>query len=337
VVKNLIANQRFYNAAELMHQHLKTAGSALIIEVLEGILATQDAGERHGNEAVMLQYYVEHMFEQLDQDSALDEGKLGGLEWAYLNVLENSKRPPRMLARQLSNSAEFFRDMLSLMYRAEGDEPIDPEDPEERERVKNLAHHAYTLFHTWRLLPGQSGERIDARELDQWVDSARALCAAVGSGAVADQRIGELFAYSPSDPDGPWPHASVRSVIECLASDRLETGVYIGIRNKRGVTSRGILDGGDLECESAPRIDPPSYSDSNGLARRSASRPLSDSHIGHRAPGGHMKLSVPDVAQACKRGLTSHFDDVLGAGENLDRCGRNGRGPFGIEAIHVPH
>jgi len=247
VVGKLVACGRSYNAAELLHQHLQSAGSALIIIVLEGILADQGSDERHGNEGVMLQYYVEHMFQVLDQDNTLDEGRLGTLEWRYLNVLENSKRPPRMLTRQLSRSPEFFRDMLSLMYRAEGDEPLDSEEPEERERVKQLAHHAYTLFHTWRLLPGQSGDRIDARELDRWVDSARALCAAVGRGSPADSRIGELFAHSPSDPDGAWPHAAVRAVIERLANDRLESGMYIGTRNRRGVTSRGILDGGDLE------------------------------------------------------------------------------------------
>lgn len=247
VVGNLVKSRRAYNAAQMMHQHLEKAGSALIIDVLEGILATQDAYEPHGNEAVMLQYYVEHMFQQLDRDASLDDGKLGAMEWAYLNVLENSKRPPRMLARQLSNSPEFFRDILSLMYRAEGEEPIDSEDPEERERVKKLARHAYKLLHTWRLLPGHVGDRIDARELDRWVDSARALCAAAGRGLPADSRIGELFAYSPNDPDGTWPHAAVRSVIERLVNDRLDTGVYVGARNKRGVTSRGMLDGGDLE------------------------------------------------------------------------------------------
>jgi transcriptional regulator with XRE-family HTH domain len=249
IITNLIAHERPYSAAELLHRHLKDVDSRIIVAVLESILKTQDSSAAEGNESVMVQYYVEHMFEQLDHEKNLPSDQLATLEWQFLNLLDNSKRPPRMLLSQLSTSPEFFVELLSLMYRAEGEEPVEIEDDDDRARVKNLAHHAYTLFHMWKLLPGQTGERINAEELNRWVDSARTLSSAAGRGDIADVKIGELFAFSPDDPDGTWPHSAVRSVVERIASDRLESGIHVGVHNKRGVTTRGIFDGGDLERE----------------------------------------------------------------------------------------
>lgn len=247
VIRNLIAHDRAYDAAELLHDHLTQAGSALIIEVLRGLLDAQDKEARSGNDPVMLQYYVEHIFLQLDRDPALDLAELARLEWQFLNVLEDSSRPPRMLLRRLATSPEFFVEILSLVYRAADEEPVEEPDPKKRANIQKMANHAHTLLRTWHHLPGQDGDRVEAKELDAWVDQARGLCAAVGRGDVADEKIGELFAHAPSDPDGAWPCLAVRSVIERIKSERVNVGIYIGTRNKRGVTARGVFDGGELE------------------------------------------------------------------------------------------
>ncbi|MRG54587.1 helix-turn-helix domain-containing protein [Phyllobacterium sp. SYP-B3895] len=249
VVRKLVANGRPYNAAELMHHHLNQAGSKLIVEVLDSILASENSEHSRGNDGVMLQYYVEHMFHQLDEDESFNQAELGRLEWAYLKVLENSKRPPRMLVRQLSTSPEFFKEILCLMYREKNSRPAESDDDDVSETVRRLARHANTLLHNWRELPGLSGNRIDSNVFNLWLNKARSLCGAVGRGEIADEKIGELFAHSPSDTDGTWPHSDVRSAIERLKSERVETGLYIGTRNKRGVTSRGLFDGGALERE----------------------------------------------------------------------------------------
>ena len=65
--------------------------------------------------------------------------------------------------------------------------------------------------------------------------------------------------WAPGDADGTWPCEAVREVIEITRSRRLESGLYIGVKNKRGTTNRGILDGGEQERDLGKRYR--NYSD----------------------------------------------------------------------------
>src|SRR5208337_5070948 len=58
---------------------------------------------------------------------------------------------------------------------------------------------------------------------------------------------GNVLAHSPSDSDGVWPAVPIRELIEFTQSRDLEKGIIIGVCNKRGVTSRGMTDGGTQE------------------------------------------------------------------------------------------
>jgi hypothetical protein len=62
-----------------------------------------------------------------------------------------------------------------------------------------------------------------------------------------DEHIGQVLAFAPADPDGLLPPRAVRSLLEEIRSDRLDTGLRLGILNGRGATTCGLLDGGDQE------------------------------------------------------------------------------------------
>ena len=47
--------------------------------------------------------------------------------------------------------------------------------------------------------------------------------------------------------DGMWPAEEVRVILETLKNSRLEAGMIRGRLNRRGVTSRGVFDGGSQE------------------------------------------------------------------------------------------
>jgi len=64
---------------------------------------------------------------------------------------------------------------------------------------------------------------------------------------IGDELIGQLLSGSPVGGDGAWPAEAVRDIIEDVGSRELERGVRLGKRNSRGVTSRGVYDGGDQE------------------------------------------------------------------------------------------
>jgi hypothetical protein len=64
---------------------------------------------------------------------------------------------------------------------------------------------------------------------------------------IGQQYIGQALASVPADPDGSWPSLVVREQIEELQSEHVESGFIVATLNKRGVTSRGLEDGGQQE------------------------------------------------------------------------------------------
>ena len=80
-----------------------------------------------------------------------------------------------------------------------------------------------------------------------WVTKARDLLHAADRVDVGDSVMGQVFSGCPIDPDGTWPCLVVRDLIESLRSNAFERGLAVGRANSRGVTTRGIFDGGDQE------------------------------------------------------------------------------------------
>jgi hypothetical protein len=101
-------------------------------------------------------------------------------------------------------------------------------------------------------MQGRIGEvRLEPAAFEGWVKEARILAAQVGREAIADHQIGQVLAHAPRDLEGTWPAIPVRDLIEITRSQELERGVFIGIHNSRGVTSRAMNDGGAQERDLA--------------------------------------------------------------------------------------
>ena len=62
-------------------------------------------------------------------------------------------------------------------------------------------------------------------------------------------QIGEILAHAPSGSDEFLIPTAVLELLEEIRSDALDRGLAIGLHNKRGTTSRGVLDGGAQERE----------------------------------------------------------------------------------------
>lgn len=109
-------------------------------------------------------------------------------------------------------------------------------------------HGCWKILYDWRRLPGLSDNgTIDGEHLARWVEEARKLLNADGLGGIADTQVGKVLASSPDGRDGMWPAEEVRDLLEDAKSRDLEQGIAVGRYNRRGVASRGILDGGARE------------------------------------------------------------------------------------------
>lgn len=92
---------------------------------------------------------------------------------------------------------------------------------------------------------------MDKQLLQNWLTKAVELLTERGRTEVGLQHFGQVLTHTPPDPDGSWPGAAVRDLIEEIGLEHVETGLYLQILNSRGVTGRGLEDGGAQEVELA--------------------------------------------------------------------------------------
>jgi hypothetical protein len=281
-IQSLLAAGRPYRALDLAAMCLprKTkdekeaipVANDIIVRVLEQAAASDPESEWFPVGVDMIGHHVDDLLTYLD-DQGVETLKLAGLEWTWLAVLRRRERGPRALHRILSSDPKWFVDALKLVFRGEHEEPSDVSKDE-----STRATNAYRLLEGWTLVPGisnaESGTKafegdvvfgtgdVDEGVLRSWVGEARRLATECDRLDVCDSQIGRLLAYSPIDPDGSWPHQAVRNVIDATASERLERGIEIEVRNKRGTHFRER--GGAQERRLAAKF--------HGFAERSRTR-----------------------------------------------------------------
>jgi len=210
----------------------------LVQAALEAAIAGRGEPEVRGDS---LGYEIGILLDYLESQNG-DPGTLARLEFALFPVFEY-QREPRALYRALSEDPGLFVDLLSSLYRAKG-APRQTPDPQSAA----AAQLAWRVLHNWRTIPGlRTDSSVDGQQLNRWVEKARLLLRDRDRVDVGDEQIGELLSGSPEGTDGAWPAEQVRDLIERIGSQELENGLHIGKSNARGITSRGVYDGGDQE------------------------------------------------------------------------------------------
>ncbi|WP_158682478.1 hypothetical protein [Nocardia cyriacigeorgica] len=186
--------------------------------------------------------YLEAMREHLSF------GDLARLEWSYLPVLGYDAKVPALSESLAADPAKFVG-IVCTVYRARptSDEVGAEDQADEGQRDVAMATNAYRLLNAWESPPGLVDGVMNAEALRAWLDGAMELLAERGRTEVGLQHIGQVLGHTPPDADGTWPGVVVRSLLEEVQLDHIETGLYLHIVNGRGVTTRGLEDGGDHE------------------------------------------------------------------------------------------
>jgi len=215
--------------------------SSLLMDALQSRPEDVDLNRHYS-----IKYYVHFIIQRLQErveegGSEVDVQRLAGLEWTYLDLLDDHPASPITLRGLLRDRPDFFVNVLALIFRPKSQK--NPPEPTEEE--KQRAHNAYRLLMAWRDVPGQRGDQtIDEEALSQWVKTALDQAKEKDILEVAESRIGQVFAWAPGEPDGAWPCIAVRDVLEDTESEEMFNGFQSGIYNKRGVVSRSIREGG---------------------------------------------------------------------------------------------
>jgi hypothetical protein len=96
---------------------------------------------------------------------------------------------------------------------------------------------------------------ISLDELRAWVVVARQKAKEEDRIEVCDVNLGELFARAPEDADKAMPPVAIRDIIEETESEKMESGLTIGLHNLRGVISKSLYEGGKQERDLAARFE----------------------------------------------------------------------------------
>lgn len=231
----LIASHGTFNPTADQKKHLPSA--TLVLSVLRAAI-TQDPGR-----AGMPQMTGHYVGTLLDYLAAADVpvADLASLEFAYFRLLQHN-REPRALNQALASDPVLFVDLVQRTFRGAN------EPHRQRKSADPLTEHAWWVLRGWHGFPGRrEDDTLDEAAMQEWVKQARLQLSDLDRADIGDELIGQTFAHAPVDADGIWPPAPVRDLIESIGSRDLENGAITGRLNSRGLTWRGVYDGGSQE------------------------------------------------------------------------------------------
>ncbi len=192
-------------------------------------------------------YDVVAFFAELHKRTDLSPLEVARREYQALPILDLADARGLTIHEFLAEDPGFFVDILcDVFLPAHRDGSQDAQLSPERQTRAELG---YRLLKGMHMLPGKRvGGEVAEETILEWIDEVRRKAVEQDRAVVADQFIGQLLAHAPEDlVDHGWPERAVRNVIEKLASDDVDDGVAMERNNMRGVTTRAIYAGGDLE------------------------------------------------------------------------------------------
>ena len=198
-------------------------------------------------------YYISEALKSLQGRSGVKPDEMAHLEFVYIDALRGSEHGIPNLERRIFESPVIFVEALSFLFkrRDDGQDPLEWKI-EDSERQANLAHAGYRVLSQINLITSTgSGRKVDAEKLVAWVTEARRLCDKYGRAEIGDQYIGQVLSRAIDEQDGIWPCVAVCEVLERIASQEINKGFEIGVRNARGAHWRE--KGGAQERELAAK------------------------------------------------------------------------------------
>ena len=233
---------RFLSALDMAYHEPQKLPTEKLVEVLLKAGTKKSDEERRFDS-----YHATRIIEELGNREDIEKSTLVHLEWLYLPFLASygSGHKPTVLHEELANNPEFFMEVLKWVYKSDNVEEETEEISDEAKRDRG--HNAYQLLSSWKQIPSVSEEgTIDEAVLWVWINKVLASAEESGRLTVAELQIGKVLAEYP-EKEEPWPPKEICNVIEKINTDSLKSGFSSATFNKRGSSTRGPFDGGNIE------------------------------------------------------------------------------------------
>ncbi|MGA8474542.1 MAG: hypothetical protein WB681_05695 [Candidatus Cybelea sp.] len=249
IVLAVVAKLRIGQSIEATALIGQTGPTRFPSELLQRSLtaASMQIRAQRGQIDSMFSHYCGLILDRLIADESVDRDTLTRLEWTYFGLFQAFDRDSALLEAGLARDPQFFVNVVSSVYRADGDDDTDGSQEDLAQKMV-VAEQSYTLLGKWSVVPGSEPDgKINGGALSEWVQKVRELAIPARRVDIIDQHIGMILSAAQAEPDGAWPPKPVRETLERVRSKQLEIGFQMGTRNRSGVTTRGPLDGGELE------------------------------------------------------------------------------------------
>lgn len=246
-VRQLVAHKRAWAAVELVGRGIHIGANAkeepqLDVEVVKLVLNSaiqQPASEQELSSTTS--YTIGVLLDYLARAGVSDQNLIE-YEFAFYRLVEHHRGAPA-LGRALASDPHLFVELTSRVYRGKSEAPRKLD-----EQASALVTQTWWVLNGWNGYPGQQSDgSMNGAAMVAWVQAARLEFSESDRADIGDEVIGQTFAHSPTGADGVWPAEAVRDMVETIGSRELENGLILGKINSRGVTSRGVYDGGAQE------------------------------------------------------------------------------------------
>lgn len=236
VVEKLMAVGRARTAFQILQFQEHTVDSARLIQVLSAM--------NHGAEPEGVLpdgHRIARAIDALVKDEAVPRRDIAVLQFQYFSAFKLRKGALALFS-ELAKDPVFFMELATLAFKPRD---LDDDRPDVHPSVRS---NAWQVMHEGRGVPGLDEDgTVDSALFHAWVAEVRARAQDRHRQGAVDSTIGTWLSRCPADPDGLWPCLPVRELLEDPTAESVRNGFECGVRNNRGVHSRGILDGGEQE------------------------------------------------------------------------------------------
>ncbi len=212
------------------HHQTKSFDAAQAVRALLDALSAKDEAGTLG------QHYLIDLITALQQDDAVPEQDMLGVEWGYLRLLQRDDNvAPRLLMSKLASEPEFFSETIRLVYKSRNAEnPLDQSEVTD-ESQKRIAENAWHLLYEWNRPPGLVADKgLDGAAFMRWLGRVQEISTETGHFEVSMTKVGEVLYYTPEDPSGFWINKTVAECLDARGGDHIRRGFNTQIFNARG-------------------------------------------------------------------------------------------------------
>lgn len=236
VVEKLMAVDRARTAFQILQFQEDAVDSARLFQVLG---AMSQGAEPEG--VLPDGYHIARAIDALVKDEAVPRRDIAVLQFQYFSAF-GLRKGALTLFSELTTDPAFFMELATLAFKPRD---VDDDRPDVHPSVIS---NAWRVMHEGRGVPGLAEDgTVDSVQFHAWVEEVRAKARDRHRQGAVDSTIGTWLSRCPADPDGLWPCLPVRELLEDQTAESVRNGFACGVRNNRGVHSRGILAGGEQE------------------------------------------------------------------------------------------